>query len=133
MTAQYLKFLANGGALGLAAWAIQAVIFSAIGTDTGLAYGIATALTYAPLIVVNYLIQRRWIFRSDGRLWKFVTANLAIMAFVSILSPVCRFLIARVANTDWGNGGGFILAALVGSTLSFFVQRQWVFRETRLA
>jgi putative flippase GtrA len=86
-----------------------------------------------PLIAVNYLIQRRWIFQSEGRLWKFVTAHLAIMAFVSILSPVCRFLNGRVATTDWANGGGFILAALVGSILSFFIQREWVFRETRLA
>ena len=57
MTSQYLRFMANGGALGLVAWAIQAAIFFAIGNDSGLAYGIATALTYAPLILVNFLIQ----------------------------------------------------------------------------
>jgi putative flippase GtrA len=133
MASQFLKFLVNGIALGLAAWAIQAGIFFAIGVDSNLAYGAATALTYAPLIALNFQIQRRWIFRSKGRFWRFLASHLSIMAFVSVLSPVCRLLITHATNPDWGNAGGFVVAALIGSIFSFFLQREWVFRECRVA
>jgi len=133
MASQYAKFLVNGVVLGLAAWVLQASLFVAIGVDSGLAYGAATALTYAPLIVLNFQIQRRWIFRSKGRFWKFLTSHFAIMAFVSVLSPICRLLIAQTTNPDWGNAGGFVVAALIGSVISYFLQREWVFRECSAA
>lgn len=124
---QYLKFFVNGGILGVASWGLQAVIYRAIGGDSGSAYAFATALTYLPLIVVNFLIQRRWIFKKEGLFWRFVAANLAIMLLVSLLSPVCRLLIAWVAGAEWGDWGGFALAAIAMSVPSFFLKRIFVF------
>jgi putative flippase GtrA len=127
MLDQYLKFFVNGGVLGIAAWGLQWLIYRAISGDSATDYGIATGLTYVPLVVVNFLIQRRWIFNRPGLFWRFVMANLAIMILVSLLSPFCRYVIEQIYGSTWGDRGGFIVAALLGSIPSFLLKRIWVF------
>lgn len=127
MLVQFSKFLINGGVLGVAAWGLQWLIYRVISGDSAIAYGLATALTYVPLVVINFLIQRKWIFNRPGLFWRFVTANLAIMILVSLLSSLCRYLIDQSFGCPWGDRFGFIVAALLGSVPSFFLKRKWVF------
>lgn len=124
---QYLKFFINGSIIGLISLGLQAIIYRALGGDSGLKYSVATVLTYMPLIAVNFLIQRRWIFQREGLFWRFIAANLSIMLFVSLFSPLCRLLIASVANAEWGDRAGFALAAIAMSIPSFFLKRLFVF------
>jgi putative flippase GtrA len=131
MLRQYLKFFVNGGVLGVVAWALQATIYQAIRADSGLAYGVATALTYIPLVVVNFMVQRRLIFKQDGLFARFIVANVLIMLLVSVLSAVCRLAIAVVTTLNWADQGGFILAALLGSIPSFLLMKYWVFGPLR--
>lgn len=126
---QYIKFFVNGSILGVVSWGLQTIIYRAIGGDSGMAYAVATALTYMPLIVVNFIIQRSWIFQREGLFWRFVAANLLIMLLVSLLSPLCRLLITWVAGAEWGDRGGFALAAIAMSIPSFFLKRLFVFNS----
>lgn len=130
---QYVKFFVNGGILGVVSWGLQLIIYRAIGGDSGLAYAMATALTYMPLIVVNFVVQRKWIFQREGLFWRFVVANLTIMFLVSLFSPLCRQWIAGIAGTDWGDHGGFALAAIAMSVPSFFLKRLFVFNSKSLS
>ena len=127
MIIQYLKFFVNGGVLGVAAWVLQWFIYSVIGSETAVAYSIATVLTYIPLLVINFLVQRRWIFNLPGLFWRFFVANLSIMVLVALLSPLCRYGIDQLLGSPWGDRGGFITAALLGSIPSFLIKRTWVF------
>jgi len=129
---QYVKFFVNGGVLGVVSLGLQMIIYRAIGIDSSLAYGIATALAYVPLVVINFLIQRRWIFQRDGIFWRFIVANLSIMLLVSLSAPLCRLLIAWFAGAEWGDRGGFALAAIVMSIPSFFLKRFFVFNAERV-
>ena len=126
---QYVKFFVNGGILGIISLGLQAIIYRAIGIDSSLAYSLATALTYVPLIVINFIIQRSWIFRQNGLFWRFVMANLTIMLLVSLISPLCRVLIAWSAGAEWGDRAGFALAAIIMSVPSFFLKRMFVFHS----
>lgn len=126
---QYLKFFINGGILGVVSWWLQIIIYRAIGGDSGLAYAVATALTYMPLIVINFLIQRSWIFKRDGLFLGFVAANVSIMLLVTLFSPLCRLLITWAAGAEWGDRGGFALAAIAMSVPSFFLKRLFVFNS----
>jgi len=126
---QYLWFCINGGILGIVSLGLQALIYRAMGVNTGLAYGIATALTYAPLVLINFVIQRRWIFKKNGLFLSFVLANLSVMVLVSLFAPLCRLLIASLAGAEWGDKGGFALAAVVMSVPSYFAKRLLVFTD----
>ncbi len=128
---QYLKFFINGGLLGVSALVLQWGIYRLLGGDSGITYGVATALTYGPLLLVNFLVQGAWIFKCRGLFWRFVLANVSIMILVSTLSPLMRLWIDLAFGSPWGDRGGFLLAALIGSVPSFLIQRHWVF-GTRL-
>ena len=127
MLAQYLKFFLNGGTLGVAAWGLQWLIYNEINGNSAKDYGIASALTYVPLIGINFMIQRRWIFNRPGAFWRFVVANFVIMILVSLLSPFFRYEINHIFGSPWGDRFGFIDAALLGSIPSFLLMRIWVF------
>ena len=128
---QYLLFLVNGSLLFIVSIPVQLGIFWLIGSETGFAYASATALTYAPLIVLNFIIQKNLIFSSQGRLWRFIIANLVIMSVVSLLSPICRYLLASTFGLAIGDSGGFMCAALIAATPSFMLAKFWVFKTMR--
>lgn len=128
MISEYATFFINGGVLGIIAWGLQLLIYRAIGGDSALAYALASALTYIPLVVVNFLSQRSWIFNRPGLFPRFVLANLFIMLLVSVLSPLCWQVIDLMV--PWGDRGGFAMAALLSSIPSFFINRHWVFGKS---
>ena len=131
MLVQYLKFFINGGLLGVVAWGLQWFIYSELSQDTFIAYGISTALTFAPLIIINFIIQRKWIFSHRGLFQSFLVANLVTMILVSILSLLCRYEVNQILGIPWGDRFGFICAALIGSIPSFFLMRIWVFSDKK--
>lgn len=130
MIREYTKFFVNGGVLGAIAWGVQLLIYRALGGDTAAEYAAASALTYAPLLVVNFMVQRAWIFNRPGLFPRFAVANLSIMLLVSLLSPLCRQAIDIAIGAPWGDRGGFVVAALLGSIPSFLIKRLWVFGKS---
>ena len=124
---QYIKFFVNGGVIGIISLGLQAVIYRATGLESSLVYALASAVTYVPLIVINFIIQRKWIFQRVGMFGRFVLANLAIMFLVSLFAPLCRLLISWYAGAEWGDRGGFALASIALAIPSFFLNSIFVF------
>lgn len=108
---------------------VQSIIYQIIGISSSFAYAFASMLTYVPLIVINFIIQRRWIFQRDGLFWQFVLANLSIMILVSLFSPFARMIVTWVVGVEWGDRSGFAIAAIVMSIPSYFLKRFFVFGE----
>jgi hypothetical protein len=127
MFSQYFKFFINGGLLGVVGWGLHLLIYQTIAIDSPWVYALTSALTYLLLLVLNFFIQRSWIFNRNGLFFRFVLSNLSIMALVSVLSPVCRYAIHAYLGAPWGDLGGFMLAALLSSIPSFLLVRNWVF------
>lgn len=129
MIREYFKFFVNGGVLGIVAWGLQLFIYRMLGGDSATLYTVASALTYVPLVVVNFMIQQAYIFNRPGLFFRFVIANASIMLLVSLLSPLCRQVIDLIAGAPWGDQSGFIIASLLGSIPSFLIKRHWVFAK----
>jgi putative flippase GtrA len=133
MLVQYTKFFINGGLLGLVAWALQFFIYKSISGHIEHAYALASCLTYLPLVVVNFLIQRAIIFKASGVFIRFFVANMSIMVAVTILAEGCKFLLSSHLGEAWGDRLGFLIAALIGSIPSFLIKRYWVFGVVKSA
>ncbi|CAN5642497.1 hypothetical protein BH11PSE7_BH11PSE7_28810 [soil metagenome] len=129
---RYVKFFINGGVLGLLSLGLQALAYWLIGGNSGIEYAAASTIACVPLIFLNYAIQRAWIFKSEGLFRRFVLANLAIMALMSILSPACRALIGAFSSAEWGDRLGFAIANLISSVPSFLLQKHFVFNRGRV-
>ncbi|MDR0478062.1 MAG: GtrA family protein [Desulfobulbaceae bacterium] len=128
---QFVKFLINGGLLGLVAVAAQALLYRLCG-DGSFAYALASALTYGPLILINFIIQQSWIFKRSGCLWRFVVINLLMMLLVSLLSSLCKLAIDLIFWSPWGARYGFLVASLLGAIPSFLAQKRFVFTVRNL-
>ena len=105
------------------------LIYNWITEKGNLWYAIASVATYAPLIVVNFLIQSKYIFQKKGLFWKFLVANLSIMSAVSFLAPVCRMAASFFLGLEWGDLIGFGMASLLMSVPSYFAKRLFVFEQ----
>jgi putative flippase GtrA len=123
----YFWFFVNGCFLGFISMGVQSIIYQFIGIRSGFVYAFASMLTYIPLIVINFIIQRRWIFQRDGLFWRFVLANISIMILVSLFSPFARMVVTWAVGVEWGDRAGFAIAALVMSIPSYFLKRFFVF------
>lgn len=113
--------------MALLAWGLQLLFFNLLGGKSASAYAVAAALTYVPLIPLNFVIQRKLIFRLPGVFSRYLLACVVNALAVTILSPVCRFLIDRGFGLSMGDYAGFVLASLIGATLSFLLMRHFVF------
>lgn len=128
MLRQYIKFFINGGLLGIVAWGLQLGIYRLIDGEFQYGYAMASCLTFMPLIVVNFLIQKNFIFKKHGLFLKFFVANLSIMLLVMLLSEICKYFLTQELGKMWGERGGFLVASLLGSVPSFLLKKYWVFR-----
>jgi putative flippase GtrA len=126
---RFIKFFLNGTLLGIAAIGIQWMLYRFFMNHTSNGYAVATAITYIPLMGINFMIQKKWVFNAEGIFIKFCLANLTIMAFVSLLSPLCKLLIDFFVYPAWGARLGFFMAALIGSVPSYYLTERWVFRS----
>lgn len=130
---QFFLFLVNGGVLGFLAWAVQLGVFYMMGEDSYTAYTLSTVVIYPPLVLINFLVQKKLIFNKSGRLRRFIMINLLMMLLMAILSPFFRWLLMLCLGDEWGDALGFALAALAVAPVSFVAMRYWVFRHVRMS
>lgn len=131
MFTQYIKFMINGGILGIVALMMQSLLFQMFGQGSGFGYAFTSAVTYAFILTLNFTIQRALIFTSQGRFERFIVAHLLIMVLVSVLAPICRSVVGAAFGLSAGNSFGFIIAALLGATPSFLLSRYWIFNPDK--
>ena len=133
MLKQYSQFFVNGVLISMLAWLLQYFIFITFGGESSTGYAISTAIAFSITMVINFFIQMRFIFKSPGAFHRYVISDLVTLVVVSLLSPLCRLLIAGFTTLEWGDKGGFLLAALIGSVPSFLMKRFWVFAPEKPA
>lgn len=126
---EYVKFFINGGALGLLAWGGQLSLYHLFGGTSDQMYAVASVIAYIPLVLVNFMIQRAWIFKVSGVLTRFVAANLGVMLLVALTAPVASHGVNTMIGHPWGERVGFAVASLFCSIPSFLIKRHWVFRK----
>ncbi|WP_353411671.1 hypothetical protein [Arenicella sp. 4NH20-0111] len=127
MIKQYAKFFLNGIAISIIAWLLQQFLYRVMPQGSGHYYALASVLTLIPIIGLNFLIQSKFIFNEAGQVKRFIVADIAILALVTALSPICRLLIDVLLGAPWGTQLGFISAAFIASIPSFIIRRYWVF------
>lgn len=125
---QFFKFCLNGGILGVIAWGLQQIIYHFMDSNSSYAYAAATCITFIPLVIVNFIIQRTIVFKVPGLFWRFLGANMVIMLIVSVLSFFCKGGLDVIFGGAVGSQFGFILANLMAVIPSFALKKLWVFK-----
>ena len=128
VTHQFFFFLINGVLLGFLALGFQIGVYWLLGSSGNFAYAIASAITYIPLIAINFVIQRALIFHAEGVLTRFIMASIFIMFLVSTLSALAHDIIGKFFGVTFSTYISFGLASLLGAAPSFMLSKLWVFK-----
>ena len=112
---------------------LQYGLFISLGNDSSFFYSLTTAFATIVTTVINFFIQRKFIFKSSGRFHRYIVADLFNLVMITLLAPLFRLVVADVVSPLWGDRGGFVIAAFIASIPTFLIKRSWVFREHETA
>ncbi len=125
----YCKFLVNGIGLGVLALLLQFALFegSVFGEKSAMTYALSNGSTCIFISVINFYIQSKIIFRKRGSFFKYVVTNALMMILVVQLAPFLSSLARYLFSPVFSATVAFGSAAVIGSALSFLLNKVWVF------
>jgi putative flippase GtrA len=131
----YVRFVTIGAFVGVVTVACRELIAHALGLDTRLNYSLSVALAYAIGIVLSYVLNGRWTFKSGARSWHWKAFALFIL--IAVLSLVSTWALSialryglpleRVVGKYWP-ALAFASAAFLSSLLAYPLNAVFVFR-----
>jgi hypothetical protein len=126
----FILFLINGFFLGFFTIVTQYLIDYAISGIFVYHYLIASLLTITPFMFINFILQRKIIFKKKGSVIKFFCSSILIMVLISSLAEVFNnyaFFNFNIMKVNLNLN--FIFSAIIISPLSFFMKKNIVFKS----
>jgi putative flippase GtrA len=120
---RFLRFLAVGGFSTLCQYATLAALVEIGGYDATP----ASAIGYAAGAVVNYLLNRRWTFRSDMRHRESLVRFICMVAVGSLCNVALMHVLAGGAGINYMAAQVLVTAVIL--LLNFFLSASWVFNK----
>ena len=121
---QFFSFLANGLILGVITFIFQHVVDLELKSSFIYHQLLSTIIAMTPLMFINFLSQKKLIFKKNGSFPKFILSNLFIMLLISTASELFnRFNIFIFYDLNLN----FLFAALIISPTSFFIKKYFIF------
>ena len=121
---QFILFLINGLVLGVFTLILQYIIDLKLQKFFLYHQLIASILTITPFILINFISQRKFIFKRNGSFVKFILSSIFIMLMVSITSEI----LSKYSFLNYyGFNLSFAFAALINAPLSFLIKKNIIF------
>jgi hypothetical protein len=125
----FILFLINGFFLGFFTIISQYLIDYAISGIFYYHYLIASLLTITPFMFVNFMLQRKIIFKKGGSIIKFFCSSILIMILISLLAEVFNtYTLFNLNIMKINLNLNFIFSAIFIAPLSFFMKKNIVFK-----
>ena len=128
----YARFVLNGGLVGLLSWGIQVLSFS-LGRLMQPQLDMRTILlgsilfSFSIVVVINFYLQRKHVFREKGIFLNFLAINLIAIFFVGVVTDgVVKVLLPILSGAVVFIA--YPIAALALSPIVFLLKRFFVFR-----
>lgn len=119
-----LKFVVSGGAKTVAMYGLYWLL-----VEIGLHYQIALIADYVGGVLLGYVLQRFWTFRSHGRPSRGFEKYLLVNVLIYVSNSILLGLGVEVLRLD--EQLAQIPALALVTVASYLLQRFWVFRPRR--
>lgn len=123
-----LKYLINGGLVGLVSWILQAFSFAILKsylTDVRLSFSVSVYISFLISLVINYLLQEKFVFRTQGVKTLFVAASFMAITFVNLIG---LYLIS-IFPSECCDLIAYPLSALILMPFVFLFKKYFVFSK----
>lgn len=132
----FIKFLINGGLLGLLSWLIQTALFKFIVTfsysqnlASSTAYGFSVVITFSIIAILNFHSQKRLVFKTkNGKFINFLLITLFLIILVSSVSTIIfEFLISNHMHSYLYLS--YPISALLLCPIAFMMKKKLIFKK----
>lgn len=132
VTRQFVLFVLNGGIVGVFCWGLQQLLYAVANNTSQWAYWGTSLLASAVAIVVNFRMQRRFIFVArDGNFWLFASIASTMSIAVAGSAVLARNWLEAYLSAPAAERWGFMVGALAVAPVSFAAKKLIVFRRIR--
>ena len=121
---QFILFLINGLVFGVFTFILQYIIDFKLQKTFVFHQLIASILTITPFIFINFISQKKIIFKRNGSFVKFILSSIFIMLMISITSEILN---KYSFFNYYGFNLSFAFAALINAPLSFLIKKNIIF------
>lgn len=127
---EFLLFLINGLILGGLATVIQYLMNKSLEDIFIYHQMIATVLTMSPIIFINFLSQKKIIFKKHGSIILFFFSCIFIMLLVSVGTEIFnQYKLFNYRNTLFDLNLNFVAAGLMSAPISYLLKKYIVFKN----
>lgn len=131
-SAELIGLLSRFGLVGLANTALGFGVIAALDIGLGVNRQVANALGYAAGMVLSFVLNRTFVFRSRDRSRATAPKFVASLLIAFCLNQAVLFAVSQVLGHSTPERLAAQLVAMASYTGSFFLLcRLWVFREAR--
>lgn len=127
----FVKFLINGGVIGILSWAFQLLFYFAIDAispsfEDKITYSVY--LAFIVVLLINFFSLKKIVFRSDGMFYKFVIVTSLVIFLVGKLAGVLLPYLNSIIP-DFALYICYPAAALILAPFSFILKKVLVFQK----
>jgi len=125
---KFIRFLINGGFIGLISWLIQTFIYWVLLFFPVVSYKMSLSiyLSFIVVIFINFYTLKKYVFKATGLFNRFLVATTFVIIVIGFLSEI----IFNILSTWFPNTAQFLsypVAAIMISPVSFFIKDKFVF------
>ena len=125
---KFIRFLINGGIIGLVSWLLQVLIYWGLLLLPKIEYKLTISiyLSFVVVIFINFHTLKKYVFKSNGLLYRFILATTVVVVIIGITSEVVfNGLYSRLP--DIAPYISYPFSALIVSPFSFYIKNRFVF------
>jgi hypothetical protein len=123
---QFTYFLINGLILGFFTFILQYILDLKLKNFFNYHQLISSILTIMPFMFINFMSQKKIIFKKNGSFAKFILSSLFIMFMISITNEFFNRFNFFNYNTINLN---FMFSAIIYAPLSFLIKKNIIFNR----
>lgn len=129
---QFLRFLINGGVIGIISWALQTIFYLLLkSVFEQPEYLMLTSVWSAFFVVllINFASLERFVFQKKGFFWRFCCITTSMIFCVGVLSEI-YFNLINMWSATYATYFSYPVAAITIAPLSFLIKKYFIFNKT---
>lgn len=131
---RFMRFIINGGIIGLISWIVQIIFYNFFQSLGGfgekidsIIYAISVLLTFSLVVLLNFFIQKRFVFfAKKGTIWVFVASSFFVAGVVTILSYLFHSIFDSSELRAFASFA-YPISAITTAPLAYHIKKRFVF------
>jgi hypothetical protein len=124
---RFLFFLTNGAALGIIGWITHYNIYKYVNISNIYFYSLLAFFINIFLLIINFIIQSKFIFKAKGKFFTFVLSNIISTFLITIFCSIYFKIFLLLGDQDLAEQLSFPISSITVAFFSYYILKKIVF------